>query len=69
MLEYTKTILNKVAFDRGLFEKELHKSLDKLMHDELEELYRWSTVRFGRKYGRVIEKTFARIASADQSAA
>ncbi len=69
MLEYTKTILNKVAFDRGLFEKELRKSVDKLMQDELEELYKWSTIRFGRKYGRVIEKTFTAHSAFKQSAA
>ena len=69
MLEYTKTILNKVAFDRSLFEKELRKSHGKLMHDELSELYRWCTVRFGRKYGRIIHKTFANVGSAEQSAA
>jgi len=31
MLEYVKTILRKVSFDRDLFEKELIKALKTLM--------------------------------------
>ena len=35
MLEYAKTILLKVSFDRALFEKELRKAVRTLAPDEL----------------------------------
>ncbi len=38
MLEYTKTILNKVSFDVTLFCKEVQKALQRLLPYELEEL-------------------------------
>ncbi len=50
MLEYTKTILEKVSFDRKLFEKELRKALRYLMEPELRELERWCMERFGLRY-------------------
>ena len=39
MLEYSKTILSKVSFDRNLFEKELAKAI-KLVGEELEGVRR-----------------------------
>ena len=69
MLEYTKTILNKVAFDRMLFEKELNKALRHLMPHELEELSHWCNVRFGRKYGRILSKSFAALEVSKTTAA
>jgi hypothetical protein len=50
MLEYTKTILEKVSFDRKLFEKELRKALRYLLEPELRELERWCMERFGLRY-------------------
>lgn len=50
MLEYTKTILEKVAFDRKLFEKELKKAVRYLVENELRELERWCMERFGLQY-------------------
>jgi len=50
MLEYTKTILEKVAFDRKLFEKELKKAVRYLVETELRELERWCMERFGLQY-------------------
>ena len=38
MLEYTKTILNKVSFDVTLFCKEVQKALTRLLPYEIEEL-------------------------------
>ena len=38
MLEYTKTILNKVSFDATLFCKEVQKALTRLLPYEIEEL-------------------------------
>jgi hypothetical protein len=38
MLEYTKTVLNKVSFDVTLFCKEVQKALERLLPYEIEEL-------------------------------
>ena len=38
MLEYTKTILNKVSFDVTLFCREVQKAVQRLLPYELEEL-------------------------------
>ena len=41
MLEYTKTVLQKVSFDVKLFQKELKKAIQRLLPYEIEELKRW----------------------------
>lgn len=41
MLEYTKTILQKVSFDSRLFTRELKKAISRLLPDEVEELKYW----------------------------
>ncbi|MDT0540168.1 MULTISPECIES: hypothetical protein [Croceitalea] len=41
MLEYTKTVLQKVSFDAKLFAKELKKAVSRLLPDEIEELKIW----------------------------
>jgi len=41
MLEYTKTVLQKVSFDARLFSKELRKAINRLLPNELEELKEW----------------------------
>jgi len=38
MLEYTKTVLNKVSFDTTLFCKEVQKAVQRLLPYEIEEL-------------------------------
>jgi hypothetical protein len=38
MLDYTKTVLNKVSFDTTLFCKEVKKALSRLLPYEIEEL-------------------------------
>jgi len=47
MLAYYKMILEKVSFEPQLFEKELRKAIDELIGNELHELERWVTTRFG----------------------
>lgn len=47
MLNYCKTILQKVAFSRELFFKEYRKSHNWLTHEEMRELKRW--VRSNKK--------------------
>ena len=58
MLEYFKTILAKVSFDRKLFEKELRKAIKSLVTDELEELKKWCYDRYGQLYGPLIDRQF-----------
>ena len=41
MLEYYKTVLQKVSFDARLFSKELKKAISKLLPYEIEELKHW----------------------------
>jgi len=41
MYEYTKTILEKVSFNKELFKKELEKAVNRLLPYELKELYYW----------------------------
>ncbi len=41
MLEYVKTILKKVSFDKRLFRKEYKKSLSWLTSHEVSELRNW----------------------------
>lgn len=41
MLEYTKTVLQKVSFDAKLFAKEVKKAISRLLPDEIEELKVW----------------------------
>lgn len=50
MLEYTKTILRKVSFDKDLFEKELKKAISYLCLPELKELENWILKTFGMHY-------------------
>lgn len=41
MLEYTKTVLQKVSFDVKLFCKELEKAISRLLPEEIDELRLW----------------------------
>ena len=60
MLEYFKTVLAKVSFDKGLFEKELWKALKNLMLNEVRELKKWCYKKFGKKHQEIIERCFAK---------
>ena len=61
MLEYTKTILQKVSFSQALFSKELKKSLKWLKGDEVTALKVWCLLTFGDLYPEVIQETFKSI--------
>lgn len=41
MLEYTKTVLQKVSFDARLFAREVKKAAARLLPEEVEELKIW----------------------------
>ncbi|WP_394750521.1 hypothetical protein [Spongiimicrobium salis] len=41
MLEYYKTVLQKVSFDTKLFCKEVEKAVSRLLPNEVEELKYW----------------------------
>lgn len=63
MLEYAKTILPKVSFSKDLFSKELHKCIDWVEKDELQELYMWCYKNFWEIYPDVLKKAFANVAA------
>jgi DNA mismatch repair protein MutH len=60
MLEYIKTILQKVSFDKGLFEKELAKAIQMLIPEEVKQLKRWCYVQFGKIYRVILNRCFSR---------
>jgi len=58
MLEYCKTILQKVSFSPALFSKELKKSLNWLQKDEAYLLRTWCILTFGDLYLEIIREAF-----------
>jgi hypothetical protein len=62
MLEYAKTILLKVSFDKILFEKELRKALRMLMPEEMTQLKTWCYEKFASIYQRILNRVFAQAA-------
>ncbi|MDH5397280.1 MAG: hypothetical protein OEX02_03990 [Cyclobacteriaceae bacterium] len=59
MLDYIKTILQKVSFDARLFEKELRKAIKTLLASEIDELKNWCYTHFSLKYPRILGRCFA----------
>jgi hypothetical protein len=59
MLEYAKTILQKVSFDLKLFEKELRKAIASLLTEEISILRAWCYEKFGKEYETVLNHCFA----------
>ncbi|MEQ9229270.1 MAG: hypothetical protein RIF46_01205 [Cyclobacteriaceae bacterium] len=57
MLEYFKTVLSKVSFDKRLFEKELKKALNALIPDEVTQLRDWCYAKFS-EHEPILEKVF-----------
>jgi hypothetical protein len=57
-LAYSKQILEKVSFDKYLFEKELHKAIENLPEVELADLYNWCIAAFGSDYSIIIQQCF-----------
>ncbi|AIZ64649.1 hypothetical protein PK28_14995 [Hymenobacter sp. DG25B] len=64
MLEYAKTILTKVSFDKILFEKELRKALRMLGSEELHQLKTWCYQKFARIYQNILNRVFAQFSPA-----
>lgn len=62
MLEYFKTILKKVSFDRFLFEKELRKALKTLLPTEVTVFRDWCYLHFSSKYNYILNKYFRPVA-------
>lgn len=63
MLEYVKTILEKVSFDVRLFEKELRKALKVLAKQELALLRVWCYEKFSTAvYRSIIRQVFRKAA-------
>jgi len=58
MLEYFKTILSKVSFDRKLFEKELKKAIKALVPIEVLQLRDWCYRNFGHLHPAVLQTYF-----------
>jgi hypothetical protein len=58
MLEYIKTILAKVSFDRILFEKELTKGLKMLEREELWQFKQWCYEMFSDTHLITLSKVF-----------
>jgi hypothetical protein len=58
MLEYIKIILQKVSFDRRLFEKELRKAIRMLMPDEVKRLKNWCYERFSAVHLAILNRCF-----------
>lgn len=64
MLEYVKTILQKVSFDKDLFEKELKKALNSLGLDEIKHLKNWCYEKFSDMYLRILNRVFSKAQTA-----
>ncbi len=58
MLDYFKTILSKVSFDKWLFEKELRKAIKALVKAELVALRKWCYAEYGQIYEAILDKCF-----------
>ncbi len=58
MLEYSKTVLEKVSFNKELFRKELEKSKRLLKEEEVEILRSWCKISFTDKYSDIILEVF-----------
>jgi hypothetical protein len=61
MLEYSKTILQKVSFSRELFRKELTKSILWLHKEEIILLQIWCLATFNETYSDIIRDVFYQI--------
>jgi hypothetical protein len=58
MLEFSKNVLEKVSFDRRLFQKELMKAARWVKPDEKTILKAWCLATFGHLYGDMIRDVF-----------
>jgi len=60
MLEYVKTILLKVSFDKMLFEKELRKAFKVLKTEDLQQLKQWCYDQFSGMYLMILNRVFTK---------
>lgn len=60
MLEYIKTILLKVSFDKMLFEKELRKAFKVLVQEEIHQLKQWCYDQFSGVYLIILNRVFSK---------
>ena len=60
MLDFSKTILEKVSFDSYLFHKELKKLILWLGEEkeEIKNLYQWCADKYGNEYAEIIKGEF-----------
>jgi len=58
MIEYVKTILQKVSFSRYLFERELRKGLRLILPGEVQEFKNWCYSMFGKVHEPVLNRYF-----------
>jgi hypothetical protein len=63
MLDYFKLILEKVSFDKFLFEKELRKALALLQPSEQEDFRKWCYKKFEPQYKNVLNNHFKMVLS------
>ena len=59
MLDYSKTLLNKVSFDRRLFKKELNKAISWIKKEDRLTLQIWCLATYGHRYKDVIVESFS----------
>ena len=57
-------ILEKVCFDKILFEKELRKGIRELLPNEIKSLKVWCYEKFGKIYFKILNKVFGNFAIA-----
>lgn len=58
MIEYVKTILQKVSFSKYLFERELRKGLSLILPIEFEEFKNWCYETFGKIHQFILNRYF-----------
>jgi hypothetical protein len=61
MLEFSKSVLQKVSFDHLLFKKELSKSIQWINQNDLEHLREWCLEMYGSRYANIIHQAFETI--------
>ena len=59
MLEYSKTVLQKVSFDATLFERELLKAIRSIVSEKIEEFKNWCYNKFGDVYSDILSRCFS----------
>jgi hypothetical protein len=57
-LDYIKLVLQKVSFDKKLFEKELQKAVRILVPTDISDLRLWCYEQFSDQYSPVLQHCF-----------